>query len=103
MSSNAMREISGGYVRYLRNRGIPADMEEYRGDYVITIEGDDIAYIVADNNLFSSGYIAREIVECPESDIDDMAENVGVRYDVITCATFSEFIDAIGAGKFGEQ
>ena len=103
MYSNAMKEIASGYVRYLRKNGIPADMEEYRGDFVITVEDCDIAYFVADNGLFSSGYIAREVVECPESDTDDMADSVGVRYDVTTCATFGDFVEALGAGQFGEH
>ena len=103
MSNNGMREIASGYVRYLRNIGIPADMEDYRGDFVITVEDCDIAYFVADSNLFSAGYIAREIVNCPESELDDVADMVGVKYDILTAADLSDFVDAIGALKFGER
>ena len=96
MSNSGMKEITSGHVRYLRSIGIPADMEDYRGDFVITVEDCDIAYL-------SHGYIAREIVNCPESELDDVADMVGVRYDILTAADLSDFVDAIGALKFGER
>ena len=99
MSSSGMKEIASGHVRYLRSIGIPADMEDYRGDFVITVEDCDIAYFVAR----SHGYIAREIVDCPESELDDVADMVGVRYDILTAADLSDFVDALGALKFGER
>lgn len=78
-------ELATEYVWALARDGISAELGEYRGDIVVSVEGSELAFIIGDR---VESFIAREIVTYSEDD-------VSVDYDAISLADFGEFREAI--------